>query len=131
LIDAHHYNDSLSTQPLQSRQPLQSTFGNTFALLKQDTHYKYEHGGGGKGLCNLRSEEKHGELLIAAPCGRHWVCRDDVSSFFRHATQNESLFPPRCCDQMFMLQEYEEYVPFDIAWAYQVKEQGEYALLAK
>jgi hypothetical protein len=32
---------------------------------------------------------------------------------------------------MFMLQEYEEYVPFDVAWAYQVKEQGEYVVLAK
>ncbi|KAH5074864.1 hypothetical protein HBH95_138300 [Parastagonospora nodorum] len=84
-----------------------------------------------KGCVICGGEEKDGELLIAAPCGQHWVCPDDISSFFERATQNESLFPPKCCGQMFMLQEYEEYVPFDIAWAYQVKEQGEYAILAK
>jgi hypothetical protein len=77
------------------------------------------------------SDETEGELLVAAPCHDHWVCPDDVSSFFERATENESLFPPKCCGQMFMLQEYEDYVPFEIAWAYQVKEQGEYAVLAK
>ncbi|KAF2036042.1 hypothetical protein EK21DRAFT_52351, partial [Setomelanomma holmii] len=75
--------------------------------------------------------ENEGELLIAAPCQRHFVCPDDISSFFQRATDNESLFPPKCCGQMFMLAEYEDYVPFDVAWAYQVKEAGEYAVLAK
>jgi hypothetical protein len=85
----------------------------------------------GKGCVICGGEEKDGELLVAAPCGRHWVCPDDITSFFERATQNESLFPPKCCGQMFMLQEYEDYIPFDTAWAYQVKEQGEYAILAK
>jgi len=76
-------------------------------------------------------EESEGELLIQAPCGSHFVCPDDVASFFERATDNESLFPPKCCGQIFMLQQYEEYVPFDVQWAYQVKEQGEYATLAK
>lgn len=76
-------------------------------------------------------EESDCELLLGAPCGDHFVCSDDVGSFFERATQNESLFPPRCCGQIFMLQDYDEYVPFDIAWAYQVKEQGEYATLPK
>jgi hypothetical protein len=85
----------------------------------------------GKGCVICGGEEKDGELLVAAPCSRHWVCPDDIISFFERATQNESLFPPKCCGQMFMLQEYEDYIPFDTAWAYQVKEQGEYAILAK
>lgn len=76
-------------------------------------------------------EEKNGELLIEAPCGRHWVCPDDIASFFQRATENESLFPPKCCNQIFFLGEYEDYVPFEIAWPYQVKEQGEYAVLPK
>ncbi|KAH7090295.1 hypothetical protein FB567DRAFT_287853 [Paraphoma chrysanthemicola] len=75
--------------------------------------------------------ESEGELLLAAPCGRHFVCHDDISSFFERATQDESLFPPQCCGQIFALEDYEDYVPFDISWAYQVKEQGEYAVLAK
>ena len=76
-------------------------------------------------------DETEGELLVEAPCGRHWICADDISSFFERATANESLFPPKCCGQMFMLHEYEDYVSFETAWAYQVKEQGEYAILAK
>jgi hypothetical protein len=54
-----------------------------------------------------------------------------VGSFFENATNNESLFPPKCCGQMLLLQDYESYVPFDVAWDYQMKEQGEYAILAK
>ncbi|KAL6710827.1 hypothetical protein ACN47E_007884 [Coniothyrium glycines] len=76
-------------------------------------------------------EESEGDLLLEAPCGQHWVCSDDVASFFERATENESLFPPKCCNQLFILEDFEDYVPFDIAWAYQVKEQGEYAILAK
>jgi hypothetical protein len=77
------------------------------------------------------SEESDGELLLDAPCGRHWICADDVGSFFENATNNESLFPPKCCGQMLMLEEFEDYMPFEVAWAYRVKEQGEYAILAK
>ncbi|KAF1828664.1 hypothetical protein BDW02DRAFT_584306 [Decorospora gaudefroyi] len=77
------------------------------------------------------SNESECELLLSAPCGSHWVCTDDVASFFENATNNESLFPPKCCDQMFMLADYAEYVPVEMAWAYQVKEQGEYAILAR
>ncbi|KAH7075857.1 hypothetical protein BKA63DRAFT_565907 [Paraphoma chrysanthemicola] len=75
--------------------------------------------------------ESESELLLAAPCGRHFVCHDDISSYFERATKDESLFPPQCCGQMFALDDYEDYVPFDISWAYQVKEHGEYAVLAK
>lgn len=77
------------------------------------------------------SEESDGEVLLAAPCGSHWVCTDDLPDFFERATNNESLFPPKCCDQIFLLSEYEEYVPFETAWAFQLKEQGEYAILAR
>ncbi|CAN9397112.1 unnamed protein product [Alternaria alternata] len=77
------------------------------------------------------TEESEGELLLEAPCGRHWVCPDDVGSFFENATNNESLFPPQCCETMFMLEDYEDYTSFEIAWAYQMKQQGEYSILAK
>jgi hypothetical protein len=77
------------------------------------------------------TEEREGELLLEAPCGRHSVCADDVGSFFENATNNESLFPPQCCGAMFMLEDYEDYVPFEVAWAHQMKQQGEYSILAK
>jgi hypothetical protein len=76
-------------------------------------------------------EESAGEVLVEAPCRTHWVCTDDVASFFERATQNESLFPPKCCGQIFLLQDYEDHVPFEVSWPYQVKEHGEYATLAK
>jgi hypothetical protein len=76
-------------------------------------------------------DETSGETLLEAPCQRHWVCTDDVGSFFERATENESLYPPKCCGQIFSLDLYEAYVPFDVQWAYQMKEQGEYSVLAK
>ena len=77
------------------------------------------------------SEESKVRLLLDAPCGRHWVCSDDVASFFENATNNESLFPPKCCGQTLMLRDYEEHVPLDVAGAYKAKEQGEYAVLTR
>lgn len=73
----------------------------------------------------------NGQELIRAPCHRHWVCTDDVGSFFERATENESLYPPKCCGQILLLATYEAYVDFDVKWAYQLKEQGEYSVLAK
>ena len=75
--------------------------------------------------------EASGETLLQAPCQRHWVCTDDVGSFFERATENESLYPPKCCGQMFLLDLYEAYIPFEVQWAYKMKEQGEYSVLAK
>ncbi|KAF1925423.1 uncharacterized protein M421DRAFT_70024 [Didymella exigua CBS 183.55] len=77
------------------------------------------------------NEEADGNTLIEAPCQRHWVCTDDVTSFFERATENESLYPPKCCGQIFLLDLYDGCVPFDVQWAYQMKEQGEYSVLAK
>jgi hypothetical protein len=77
------------------------------------------------------SDEGEDEPVIKAPCGQHYVCTEDIVSFFEHATNNESLYPPRCCNQVFLLQDYEEHVPADVALAYQTKERGEYAILAK
>lgn len=76
-------------------------------------------------------DETNGEQLVEAPCQRHWVCTDDVGNYFELATESESLYPPKCCGQIFLLEMYEAYVPFDVLWAYQMKEQGEYSVLAK
>jgi hypothetical protein len=76
-------------------------------------------------------DDADGTLIVKAPCGSHWVCASDVAAFFEYAADDESMFPPNCCDQIFLLEEYEQCVPFDISWAYQMKVQGEYAVLAK
>jgi hypothetical protein len=76
-------------------------------------------------------DEAGGEQLLEAPCQRHWVCTGDVASFFKRATESEGLYPPKCCGQIFLLDLYESYVPFDVQWAFQMKEMGEYSVLAK
>ena len=40
-------------------------------------------------------DEAGGDILLEAPCQRHWVCTDDIGSFFERATENESLYPPK------------------------------------
>ncbi|KAJ4994320.1 IBR finger domain-containing protein [Stagonosporopsis vannaccii] len=76
-------------------------------------------------------DEASGEQLLEAPCQRHWVCTDDVASFFERATENESLYPPKCCGQLFLLGVYEAHIPFEVSWNFQMKAQGEYSVLAK
>jgi hypothetical protein len=78
-----------------------------------------------------RGDGTDGEILVPAPCGKHWICTEDVVRYFEQATASESLFPPKCCDKIFLLEEYGSYVPFEVSWAYQVKQHGEYAFLAK
>jgi hypothetical protein len=69
--------------------------------------------------------------LIPAPCERHHVCLDDLEQYFRQATKDESQYPPSCCDTPFMLAEYENHLPFEVAWEFQIKEQGEYSVQKK
>jgi hypothetical protein len=77
---------------------------------------------------DLQTEEA---LLIRAPCGRHHVCSDDLEQYFRQATKDESQYPPSCCDAPFMLTDYDEHLPFEISWEYQIKEHGEYSIQKK
>lgn len=77
------------------------------------------------------SDESEDVTLIEAPCNNHFVCTDDIVSFFENAINNESLFPPQCCDQIFMLGEYEDHIPFEVLWKYRVKQDGEYTVPAK
>lgn len=82
--------------------------------------------------CVICGEEEGEEtLLLRLPCDRHYVCREDVGDFFVRATESESLYPPQCCGQILMLDEWMDHVPFEVQWAFQAKEQGEYAVLPK
>ncbi|KAJ4297928.1 hypothetical protein N0V90_005827 [Kalmusia sp. IMI 367209] len=69
--------------------------------------------------------------LLELPCFNHWVCKDDIASFFENATSNESLFPPACCDEPVLLDRFVEHVPEDVQLAFLFKEQGEYTILPK
>lgn len=46
--------------------------------------------------CN--DQEQASSMLIQVPCGDTY-CTDCLRNLFIHATKDESLFPPRCCQQ--------------------------------
>lgn len=78
-----------------------------------------------------RSDESKDDPFIKAPCGEHFACADDIANFFEYATNDESLYPPKCCGRIFLLEEYKDHIPADIASAYHSKQQGKYSILAK
>ncbi|KAM4065690.1 IBR domain, a half RING-finger domain-containing protein [Hirsutella rhossiliensis] len=58
-------------------------------------------GGGtrtGTGQCTACAEDHAASDLARCPCS-HEYCHDCLTTLFEHATVNESLFPPRCCQQ--------------------------------
>ncbi|KAI2641523.1 hypothetical protein GGS26DRAFT_585914 [Hypomontagnella submonticulosa] len=52
--------------------------------------------------CNACGDEKHFVELARAPCG-HEYCRECLTRIFQNATNDESLFPPRCCKESIPL----------------------------
>ena len=69
--------------------------------------------------------------LVRAPCGRHALCEADLNGWFQRATENESLFPPKCCGISITPGEYEPYLDAAVLRAYQAKAKGEYSVLAR
>lgn len=51
-----------------------------------------------KTICTACHEERQSFDIIHALCG-HEYCRDCIAFFFNLATNDESIFPPRCCQQ--------------------------------
>lgn len=51
-----------------------------------------------KMICSACREEKNSFDILHALCG-HEYCRDCIANFFSLSTFDESVFPPRCCQQ--------------------------------
>ncbi|CBX93070.1 hypothetical protein IAQ61_008796, partial [Plenodomus lingam] len=68
--------------------------------------------------------------LALAPCGRHWICSNDLTAFYILATRDESQYPPKCCGHVFHIKDYEHCVEHDTAEAFTEKE-AEYKVLAR
>lgn len=49
-------------------------------------------------ICAVCHEAKHSFDILQVLCG-HEYCRDCITSLFNLSTLDESLFPPRCCQQ--------------------------------
>lgn len=57
---------------------------------------------------------------IRAPCG-HYYDSSCLVDLFRSATVDESLYPPRCCNQPFILHEVRRFLGEGLAKAFQTK----------
>lgn len=75
-------------------------------------------------------DEAEGAILVRAPCASHWVCVEDVANFFKHAAENERLFPPTCCDVEFLVKDHENYLSYQLKVNYEAK-AAEYRVPAK
>lgn len=59
-------------------------------------------------LCTFCREQING-TVVHAPCGHPWDT-DCLADLFRAATTDESLFPPRCCQQPFVLSDVQHHL---------------------
>ncbi|KAI8958631.1 hypothetical protein F5Y11DRAFT_359848 [Daldinia sp. FL1419] len=63
--------------------------------------------------CDACGDEKHFAQLARVPC-RHEYCRDCLTRLFRDASNDESLFPPRCCRQNIPLDKNQVFIDSDV-----------------
>ncbi|OCK85732.1 hypothetical protein K432DRAFT_399997 [Lepidopterella palustris CBS 459.81] len=75
-------------------------------------------------------EEKEGFPLRQTTCGDHYMCDSCLEDTFGLAMRDEAHYHPRCCDDetaVLLIEDYEEYLPFELAFDYRVKER-EYSI---
>ncbi|KAF2005102.1 hypothetical protein P154DRAFT_530776 [Amniculicola lignicola CBS 123094] len=79
-------------------------------------------------LCG--DEETEETRFVQSPCTRHFFCLDCLPSVFEHAMNDESLYPPKCCDRngIFFIDDYEHILDYELVWQFKMKEQGEYSV---
>ncbi|KAI1648258.1 uncharacterized protein F4817DRAFT_334429 [Daldinia loculata] len=63
--------------------------------------------------CDACGDQKHFAELARAPC-RHEYCRECLTRLFRDASNDESLFPPRCCRQSIPLVKNQVFIDSDV-----------------
>lgn len=70
--------------------------------------------------CLACEEKKHFAGLARAPCG-HEYCRDCLATLFRCAMFDETLFPPRCCQQTIPLERNQIFLSGDLVRQFRAK----------
>ncbi|KAE9976671.1 hypothetical protein EG328_002456 [Venturia inaequalis] len=48
--------------------------------------------------CYICTDDVCHSKVLQLGCGDHWLCRDCIADPFEQAIQQESCYPPRCCD---------------------------------
>ncbi len=72
-------------------------------------------------LCEVCQENIPSEDIASAPCS-HGYCRDCLVIFFKISMKNESLFPPRCCDQLILLENVRNYLEPELVSDFEKKQ---------
>lgn len=67
-------------------------------------------------MCTFCREQTNG-TVVRAPCGHFWDT-DCLADLFRAATTDESLFPPRCCQQPFILKDVQHHLGAELLRAF-------------
>ncbi|KAI0133238.1 hypothetical protein F4776DRAFT_655127 [Hypoxylon sp. NC0597] len=70
--------------------------------------------------CEACGDEKHFAQLARAPC-QHEYCGPCLTRIFQNATNDESLFPPRCCRQPIPLAESRVFLNAKVAEEFRQK----------
>ncbi|KAK7753913.1 hypothetical protein SLS62_004011 [Diatrype stigma] len=70
--------------------------------------------------CEACRDPKHSAELAKAPCG-HEYCRGCLTHLFQDAMLDESLFPPRCCNQHIPLAQNRLFLDSEVAREYPKK----------
>lgn len=72
-------------------------------------------------LCLFCTEPLPELRLIRAPCS-HECCHDCIKMLFNSALRDETLFPPRCCQQVIPVEKHSEILGQDIVKLYHAKQ---------
>lgn len=111
-------------------QPRRLTQRWAVSLLYESQHIMAEED---KECVVCWSEEDEETQMILLPCGNHHVCKTSspcLEGFFRDAMNEEKSYPPRCCNAVLLIQDYEEILPWDFQWQFLLKIR-EYSVVPK
>ncbi|KAI1478009.1 hypothetical protein F4774DRAFT_387462 [Daldinia eschscholtzii] len=99
MVDIDDYDDDDDTATIS--QPESSSW----AALRQPSRPLK--------TCDACGDQKHFAQLARVPC-RHEYCRECLTRLFRDASNDESLFPPRCCRQNIPLAKNQVFIDSDV-----------------
>ncbi|GAB1742917.1 hypothetical protein NU219Hw_g8619t1 [Hortaea werneckii] len=72
--------------------------------------------------CGDEAEERGSDKFCQVPC-EHWYCDDCLQSLFHAILMDESLFPPRCCQEPFEYSAIKPHLTGELAAQFEAKKE--------
>ncbi|KAF2730501.1 hypothetical protein EJ04DRAFT_407450, partial [Polyplosphaeria fusca] len=82
-------------------------------------------------ICGDKEEEGR---ALRYTCQTHSMCLECLQQSFQHALDEERFYPPSCCSHpaaVMLISNFEDDLPLEFIFKYQIKERGEYAINPK